>query len=454
MRRLSVLVVALGLVVVGCGLLPNEPTVVYGKAIKVGVPLGLTGNLSEESSMAKQGYDLWLDWVNGHQGGIEVQGVKHKVQLEYVDDQSKPAIDTQVANTLVTQDKVQFLLGPYGGSNSTAVAGVADSHHIPMVSANGSSTSVFSQGDYVFGVQTPAAQNLQALFDMAATLHPAPSTVAILSADDAFSVEVAKGTADYATSKGFKVILNKQYPAGTTNLYQLLTAVKDANPDIIVNSGHLVEAIAINKEAKDLRLNSKMFVYSVGPTMPEFATTLGRDANYVYTGSQWTAQAKYRPAYYMTSQQYVAAYQKRFRTDQEPNYQVADATAAGIALEKAIENANSLDSEKVRQALASLDLITFFGRIKFNSVFQDTYKPMLVEQIQGTHRQTVWPAESAGAVAQFPTPDWTIRSGVSPQAQAPNAKLPQTGQPVSAPAGGQAPHQPRTDPTDRSREAQ
>ncbi len=331
---------------------------------------------------------------------------------------------------MIAGDGTRFLLGPYGASNTAAAAAVADRNHVPLVSANGSARSIFARGyRYVFGVQTPADENLQVVFDMAASFKPRPSTVAMLSADDGFSVEVTRGALDYAAARGFHVVSNQQYPSGSTDLGALVAEAKATNADMVVNSGHLLEAIAVNKAAKDLRFSAKLFVYSVGPTMPGFVQSLGSDADFVLTGSQWTAQAQYRPDYYLTSEQYVAAYRKRFGTQDEPNYQVADATAAGIALERAIEQAGSLDPDRVRDALASLDMVTFFGRIRFNANGQNGYKPMLVEQIQAGRRQTVWPMEVSAVTAQYPAPAWALRTG-TPDPVAPPPKLPATGHPA------------------------
>lgn len=427
MRVIAVIALALCLVACSATIPGTQSTPSTGAPVVIGVPLSFTGSLSSESAQAKQGYDLWLDWVNGHEGGLVVGGVRHPVRIVYADDQSNPQVSGQLAERMITQEGAKFLLGPYGAANTAAVAAVAERHRVPLISANGSAKSIFAKGyRYVFGVQTPADRNLQSVVDMVSGLKPAPATMAVLSSDDPFSVEVAKGVSDYAASKGMKVVFNRQYPNGSTNLYQALADAKATNPAILVNSGHLVEAIAINKESKDLRFDPSMFVYSVGPSVPAFTSQLGKDANYVFTGSQWTAQARYTPQYYLTVPQYVAAYRRKFKTDQDPNYQVADATAAGIALEVAVTRAGSLGPDRVRTALSALDLTTFYGRIKFDSTGQNPYKPMLIEQIQDGHRQTVYPPDLSGTAPLYPTPPWTVRSGVPPEP--PNTKLPQTGE--------------------------
>src|SRR6202043_3981212 len=156
---------------------------------------------------------------------------------------------------------------------------------------------------------------------------------AMLSANDNFSLEVAKAVEDYAPSVGMRIVFTKPYPAAAPDVSSLISQAKQANPDIVMNSGHLAEAIAINKAAKQLGLNAKIFAYSVGPSTPAFISALGADANYVVDGSQWTPQVKYSPSFYLTESQYVAAYKAKYPGLGDPDYHVAESTAACLALE-------------------------------------------------------------------------------------------------------------------------
>jgi branched-chain amino acid transport system substrate-binding protein len=398
-----------------------------GPDLLLGAALSITGSTSNEGGLIKQGYDMWADWVNG-QGGITVQGVRHKVRIKYVDDESSPSLTAQLTQELIRDDKVRFLLGPYGTDATVAAAPVADQHRVVMIDTSGSSRAIFSHGyRYIFGIQTPADLYFKSVLDMAAAMRPKPATVAILSADDGFSQQALKGVLDYAPTKGLQIVFNQTYKSGTTNLYGQLATARDTKPDLLLNSGHLQEAIAINKAAMDLRLNAKLFAYTIGPATPSFTQELGKAADYVVDPSQWTAAVQYNPEMYLTVPQYVQAYQRRYNTTAEPAFQVAQSTAAGLVLQRAIQNANSLDQDKVRNALAGLDFTSFFGRIKFNGAGQNTYKPMVVEQIQYGRRITVFPSEVASAALLYPTPDWTSRTGVPPQA--PQPVLPGTGAP-------------------------
>jgi branched-chain amino acid transport system substrate-binding protein len=409
--RLTGLVSLTAVVALACGSAGGgtTTTTTTGEDLIIGAPMSITGAQSKEGALAKQGYDMWLQWID-QQGGITVKGVKHRVQIKYEDDQSKPDISANLTQRLITDEKAQFLLGPYGSATTASDAAVAEKSTTPMVEGNGAAQAIFNQGyQYVFGVLSPANKYLQGVLDLAATLNPKPASVAMLAADDNFSQEVAKAVVDYAPSKGFQIVYTDKYPNGSTNLSGLVANTKDKSPDIVLNSGHLQEAIAINKAAKDLKLDAKLFAYSVGPSTPDFITALGKDANYVMDGSQWTPQVKYKPSFYLSVQDYVAAYKRQYATTDDPDYHVAESTAACLALQKAIENAGSLKQDKVRDALAALDVMTFFGQIKFDKRGINTFKPMVVEQIQDGKHHTVYPSDVADAKAQYPTPSWSSR---------------------------------------------
>ena len=407
--RLAPVLVATAVLATACGTSSTGNSPTTGAAIVFGAAVSLTGAQSKEGGLTKQGYDLWLDWIN-QRGGIVVNNVKHPVQIKYEDDQSDPNLSATLVQKLITDEKSQFILGPYGSAATATDAIIVERDGIPMVEANGAAQSIFSHGyKFTFGVLSPANKYLTGVLDMAATLNPKPSTIVMLSANDNFSLEVAKAVTEYAPSKGMQVLATKQYPAAAPDVSGLVSQAKALNPDILMNSGHLAEAININKAAKQLGLNAKIFAYSVGPSTPDFINALGADANYVVDGSQWTPQVKYKPSFYLSVSDYVKAYEAKYNSSQPPDYHVAESTAACLAFQKALENAGSLDATKVRDALASLDVMTFFGEIKFDSRGINTFKPMVVEQIQNGTHYTVFPTDVANGTPKYPTPAWSAR---------------------------------------------
>jgi branched-chain amino acid transport system substrate-binding protein len=375
--------------------------------LKVGAPLAVTGATAREGALTKQGYDLWAETVNAH-GGMKVGGTSYKVQIVYYDDQSKPQASAELAERLISQDRVSFLLGPYGSPATFADAAIAERHQMPMIDAEGAADKIFQQGyKYTFGLTSPASEYGPAILKMAITVEPRPQTVAILSADDLFSIEVGDATRAWAEHHGLKVVYFQKYPVGVRDLSPALTSIKSLRPDVIIGSGHLEESLLVMKEAKSLDLNAKFYGFTVGPTTPDFVKALGQVAEYVVSSSQWTEDVKYSGPVFGSAQDYARLFEQKYGFT--PDYHAASASAGGLALQLALEKAGTLDPENVRAALAALDAMTFYGRIKFTREGLNIYKPMVDIQIQHGKAVTVWPADIAPAKLLYPTPAWSAR---------------------------------------------
>jgi branched-chain amino acid transport system substrate-binding protein len=373
-----------------------------------GAPISLTGSTAKEGGLTRDGYDIWRDTYNAA-GGINVGGKHYKIETKYYDDASDAQKSATLADKLINEDKVNFLLGPYGTAPTLQDSTVAEKNKVPMIEGNGAAESIFSQGyKYTFGVLSPAQNYLRGIIDLVLTLDPKPTTVAVLSADDPFSVEVADAVRTYAEQKGLQVVYYQKYPNASTDLRAPLTEAKAKSPDLLLNSGHLQESLAIIQQAKELGFSPKGYGFSVGPGTPDFQTTLQNDANFVLGGTQWTPALKFNgDDLFKTPAKYNDMYKQTF--GYEPAYQSADATAVGVSFAKAIEAAGSTDPAKVRDAIAALNFTSFYGVIKFDQRGINVDKPMAVEQWQSGRRVTVWPADVAETKTLWPTPAWSTR---------------------------------------------
>ncbi len=377
------------------------------EVLKIGAPLAATGADAREGALAKQGYDLWAETVNAT-GGIKVGDKHYKVQIIYYDDQSKPQISAELTDKLISQDHVNFLLGPYGSPTTFADAPIAEKYKIPMVEANGAARKIFAQGyHYIFGALSPADEYGTSMLKAAVTLTPKPKTVAILSADDLFSIEVANGARDWAEHNGLQVVYFQKYPVGVADLSAPLTSIKALHPDILIGSGHLQESLLVMKQAQTLNVNVPFYGFTVGPTTPDFVKALGPAAEGVFASSQWTPEVKYQGPLFGSAEDYTKAFEKKYGF--VPDYHAAESGAAGLILQLAIEKAESLDPQKVRDALASLDVATFYGPVRFSPEGLNIGKPMVTVQIQHGTVVTIWPSDVASAKAMYPTPVWTAR---------------------------------------------
>jgi branched-chain amino acid transport system substrate-binding protein len=402
---------ALGALILGLAVTaPARPVLADADTIVFGSPVSLTGALTKEGHLTQEGYNFWKDYVNSH-GGLKVGGKIYKVDIKYYDDESKNNTSQDLAERLIDEDHVNFILGPYGSGTSFTVAQLVERKKIPMVEGNGAAEKIFNQGfRYTFAVLSPAKRYLEGILDMASQQKPRARTVAITAASDAFSQEVAAGAAAFATAHGYTVVYNNKYPDTATDVSSIISALKATNPDVILNAGHLQDALLVQKGLKEQNVQAKVYGYSVGPDTPDFVGALGKDANYVYGGAQWSDAVKYkadRPGFYMTAKEYAKAFEAAYH--HRPDYHNAESTAACLAFQYAIENAGTLDPEKVRDALAKLDVTTFYGLLKFDSRGINVFKPMVTNQIQNGRLNTVWPKFTADHTPMYPTPPWGQR---------------------------------------------
>lgn len=345
-------------------------------------------------------------------GGIKVGDKSYMTKLVYYDDESKSERTAQLYEKLINEDKVNFLLGPYGSGPTGTAAPIAEKYKIPMIEANGAAEIIFSKGyTYTFAVLSPGKNYLRGVIDAVMAKDSTLKTVAILGENEPFSKEVAGGAADYAKEKGLDVVYQELYPSGTQDVSALLTNIKGKSPDLLLGAGHLQDSLLIVKQAKDLGVSPKAMGFSVGPFSPEFRNNLKSDADYVFGATQWTSALKYNgDDPWKTPQAYADEFKGKHPDYTSIPYQVAESTAALIAYQKAIENAGSLDPQKVRDAIAALDIKTFYGPIKFDERGVNMSKPMAVEQLQPDGKKyTVFPNDVAEKEALYPMPAWDKR---------------------------------------------
>jgi branched-chain amino acid transport system substrate-binding protein len=373
-------------------------------AIVIGTTLSITGKTAKEGESALLGYQLYLEELE-KRGGMRVGDQRLPVKFIHYDDESRPERAVELFEKLIVEDKVDILFGPYGSTPTAAVAEVAEKHRVPMLVAHGSASAVYRDGNrYTFGIQTPARNYLFGIIDLVTHLDPSIKTIAILTEDDVFARDVTNGATAYAQEKGLTIVYSQIYPAHAQDVSVLLSEVRKHSPDLLLGAGHLQDSILVTRQVHDVGLTPKAMGFSVGPSYPEFRANLKRRANYIFGATQWTDALQYHgDDYWKTPKAYAAAFRARFPNYSHVPYQAAESSAELFVLEQALEKAGSLDRERVRDALASIDVKTFFGRIKFDARGTNSQKPMAVEQLQTDgNKYTVYPFEVSERKAEYP----------------------------------------------------
>jgi branched-chain amino acid transport system substrate-binding protein len=383
-------------VVAGVGLASLPLPAAAQTPIKIGASMSVTGTYAKPGTYQKEGYDICIDELNA-KGGL----LGRKVELVIYDDQSQPATAVKLYEKLITEDKVDAVMGPYSSAVSEAVANVTEKYKKVMVAPLAATTSIFKKGrKYIFMVITPAENYLDGLIDMAA--KRGLKTVAIINEDTLFPKASAAGTAEAAKKRGMQVVLQEAYPKGNTDFSALLVKIKAANPDVVAAGTYFDDAVAITRQMKELNVNPKMFGLTVGGDLPEFYDLLKQNAEYVYGSTQWDETLPYAG-----QKEFLAAYTKKFK--HEPSYHAAAGYAGCLLYGEAVKRAGTLDADKVREQLLKMETKTAFGEYKVDADgFQVAHK-MVMLQWQDGKRVVVWPDDLAGGKPRYPTPEWGKR---------------------------------------------
>ncbi len=378
--------------------------------VKIGVAVSMTGKLAYEGTQVKMGYQVWEKLVNEN-GGIKAGDKKYKVQMIYLDDESDPVRGAKLTEKLITEDKVQFLMGPYSSAITFATSAIGEKYNIITIAPEANAPKIYDRGyKNVFSILPNAIYLMDPIAEVAKKVTPKPQTAAIISANDLFPLSCAEGFRASLEKAGIKVVLFEKYPAGATDISSLLTKVKAVNADILGMSGYTADALMLMRQSKELKLNPKMYAISVGVMVEGFIKELGADAEYAIEGEWWIPTMKLKDPVFGTTEDYVKACRAMFGETYKPGYHAASASAAGSLLQLAVEKAGSIETDKVREALRGMDLqLSTWPGIKFDEKGQNikTIHPAI--QIQKGKFVTVYPEESKQNDVVYPAPAWEER---------------------------------------------
>jgi len=359
--------------------------------IVFGAPLPITGGLSPEAAKAKQGYETWAETVNA-KGGIKVGDKRMMVEIEYVDYQSNTPKAVQAAEQLITQKKVNFLFAPFGSGATKASSTLAAKYKMVTLAPTASSPQVYDSGNkYLFGIYTPNETLTIPLVNIVTKKDANIKTMAILARNDFFPLAMAKQMKQSASAKGIKVIFDEKFAINTLDHSATLTQMKAADPDWIFVTGYINDNVLIRKQMLDQKVTAPVVTMMTGPSYPEFITAAGKEGAENVTGAAWWHPAlQYKSDdVFGSTQGYVEAFKKTYGV--VPDYGHASHTAVGVVFQAAIEKAGSIDPEKVRDALATLNAKTFHGPISFSETGQaNSYEPP-VFQIQDGETRIIFP---------------------------------------------------------------
>ena len=417
MKRLGLCLIGLAVIGVLFAVLMQPAAAAEAKTqtVVIGFTASQTGKLNVEAIRQINGLNLWMEQVNAA-GGVKLpDDTVVKFAAKFYDDESKKERVQELYTKLISTDKADFLISPYSSGLTDAAAVIAQQYNKIMITAGAASDSTYKKGyTLVYQTYTPASRYLTGAVDLLAKLAPQAKTIAIIHEKDKFSTDVVNSLKKYAESKGYKVPLFEGYDAGTTDFAPFINKIPQP-VDAIMGGGHFADTSTFAKQLYEKKTKTQMIALLVAPPEPKFAE-LGAACISVVGSSQWEPAAKYSPEaakkagveyFGISALDFTKSYQAKYEGE-IPSYHSAGGYAAGLILQKAIQQAGSTDTAKVKAVLDSMNLMTFYGDIKFDNTPKDhglqvghdmVYIQWQYDKQGKAVKEVVWPTAAATADA-------------------------------------------------------
>src|SRR6266545_2425969 len=354
-------------------------------SITIGSTLPLTGAESKAGGRYKEGYELAFDLANKN-GGIDVGGKKVKVQLKLLDDTSDQAKAVNLAQRLITQDKVNFFLGTYSTALVEAQSTVAEQNKMPYVNGGGASSSIYRKGfKWIFGALA-SVENLSTTEmewiqkEQDAGKLPKPAKIAILWENTSHGKDFRTGIKNFAEKNAgrYNVVVDESFALDGKDFSAVLNEVKAAKVDLFMADAHLPDFLTMQRQYVSSGMCNKFITYGARGSEADAREALGPKAvSYIVSAVWWNAQLGDKGL----NKTFVEEFKAKFGKD--PEWYQAVGYEAARALFQAISKAGSVDKQKVRDTLSNLEIESILpgGKLSFpaDAGGQATY-PFVVQQ--------------------------------------------------------------------------
>jgi branched-chain amino acid transport system substrate-binding protein len=396
------LAAVVGLGLTACGSRPSEKAAApTDKPIVVGISLPLTGDFSQPGGEAKRGYQVWADQVN-KAGGL----LGRQVQLKITDDASNQ--DTVVSDytKLITQDKVDLVLGTFSSLLNYPASSVAEKNGKVFVEPAGGAPDMFTRGfkGLFFAQPATAPHQADVFVDWVKSL-PAdqrPKTAAYPTQDDPFTTPVIQSMQKQLEGLGVKTVFTSTYPADTTNFQSIASQMAGKKPDLIAQGAVFEDGVGLIRSLKQLQYSPKiMFQTSAPSNAGQYSSGIGvGNTEGVFYTVSWHQDAK-TPK----NTDFVSGYKAAY-ANADPAEDAADAYAAAEVLQTAVTSVGSLDQAKIRDWLHANTVQTILGPLSWKATGEPIGQ-FLLAQWQSGKAQVVAPSSAATSQTVVnPKPDW------------------------------------------------
>jgi len=373
-----------------------SPALAQDAPVRIGYAIARTGPWSAGAQITQEpNYIMWAEQVNAA-GGLNVKGKKRKVELIGFDDRSEAETMVRTYEKLMSSDKVDLILPPWGTGANFAVMPLIQKYGYPMIAPTATGRKLLGmKNPYFFAIlqQPDLMMNALAEFLKARNVK----TAAVIHVDELFGLEQSTALEAAFKEKGIQIIEKKSYPLGVKDLKPVLNDIKAKNPDAFVALSYPPDTFLLTAQAREIAFNPKAFYASVGTAFPVYRDKLGPTVEGVM--GLGTLNPKSSPA----AKAYFDAHKARH--NKEPDRWASAHAWAGLQVMQQAVAKVGLDRKALRDAIASGEFDTVIGKVRFKNG-ENVATPGVVSQWQSGEFEVVWPPDRATSSALHPKPNW------------------------------------------------
>jgi branched-chain amino acid transport system substrate-binding protein len=394
------------MVVVGFG--GSSPAAPAAPAtIKLGSVIPLTGPVSIGGSWIKQGYDIAVKHINAD-GGVYVKEYDKKIPIEiiYQDNESNPRKTAERMEKLYSLDKVNFFLGGFAQFLIVPQLAIAEKYEVPFIGTTLGSTAEFSRGyKYTFTPFQSEQDQVISFLDVLDSIPKSqrPQKIAFFEIQEEWGEASGKYLQQFAKERGYQIVTQEKYALASNDFSSLIAKAKSDGAEALYTNPTPPQGIRLVKQMKELDWNPKITCIMRAADVEAWTKNLGKDGDYILHEGGWDFHLKL-PGVQNFNEDYRAAYKVN------PTPPAGSAYACIQVYADAIRRAGTLDPKKVRDAIASTNMMTIMGPMTFapNGRGQGKYLRLMAQWQKGMD-ELVWPPDQASAKLLFPAPPWNDR---------------------------------------------
>ncbi|MFE2043887.1 amino acid ABC transporter substrate-binding protein [Streptomyces sp. NPDC059477] len=370
--------------------------------ITIGISLPLSGPVADASKPAYEGYKVWVEQINA-EGGL----LGRQVELKVLDDGFDQNTVVSNYNRLISQDRVDLLLGTFSSKLNLPASSVAERNKMLYVEPSGGAEEIFTRGyEYLFFAQPSTSLDLPEQFVNYIASLPAdqrPRTAAYPTQDDPNTDVTIEEFRERLTELGVESVYNEKYAPETVNFDPIASAIARENPDLVIHG-----AVAANDGAGLVKALQKqdfspdmMFQTNAPSLVGSYPQAVGEaNTEGVFTTTAWSPESTYQG-----NAEFVKAYTESYGSP--PTDDAANAYTAAQVLGEAVEQVGSLDQTALADWLHSHPVSTIVGSLRWDERGVPEGDMLLAQWQQGNLEFILPEGQQTVPEAVNPKPGWS-----------------------------------------------